>query len=104
MGGDPMADHPLKIFEKIDPELLMLVNTTNDFALADGALPRKIKFLIAMALDASEGAVEGVRALADQAMKAGATKEEIVETIRVAQYICGVGSVYTAARAFKELF
>jgi alkylhydroperoxidase/carboxymuconolactone decarboxylase family protein YurZ len=104
MGGDPMADHPLKIFEKIDPELLMLINTTNDFALADGALPRKIKFLIAMALDASEGAVEGVRALADQAMKAGATKEEIVETIRVAQYICGVGSVYTAARAFKELF
>jgi alkylhydroperoxidase/carboxymuconolactone decarboxylase family protein YurZ len=104
MGGDPMADHPLKIFEKIDPELLMLINTTNDFALADGALPRKIKFLIAMALDASEGAVEGVRALADQAMKAGATKEEIVETIRVAQYICGVGSVYTAARALKELF
>jgi alkylhydroperoxidase/carboxymuconolactone decarboxylase family protein YurZ len=104
MGGDPMAEHPLKIFDKIDPELLKLVKTTNDFVLADGALPRKIKFLIAMALDASEGAVEGVRALAEQAMKAGATKEEIVETIRIAQYICGVGSVYTAARAFKELF
>ncbi len=99
-----MAEHPLKIFEKIDPELLKLIRTTNDFALADGPLPRKIKFLIAMALDASEGAVEGVRALAEQAMKAGATKEEIVETIRVAQYICGVGSVYTAARAFKDLF
>jgi len=37
-------------------------------------------------------------------MKAGATREEIVETLRVAQYICGVGSVYTAARAFKDLF
>ncbi len=99
-----MAEHPLKIFEKIDAELLKLIKTTNDFALADGGLPRKIKFLIAMALDASEGAVEGVRSLAEQAMKAGATKEEIVETIRVAQYICGVGSVYTAASAFKELF
>jgi alkylhydroperoxidase/carboxymuconolactone decarboxylase family protein YurZ len=104
MGGDPMAEHPLKIFEKIDPELLKLVRATNDFALADGALPRKIKFLIAMALDASEGAVEGVKSLAEQAMKAGATREEIVETLRVAQYICGVGSVYTAARAFKDLF
>ncbi len=99
-----MAEYPLKIFEKIDPDLLKLVRDTNVFALADGALPRKVKFLIAMALDASEGAVEGVKALAEQAMKAGATKEEIVETIRVAQYISGVGSVYTAARALKELF
>ncbi len=103
MGGDQMAEHPLKIFEKIDPELLKLVKETNAFALADGALPRKIKFLIAMALDASEGAVEGVKALAEQAMKAGATKEEIVETIRVTQFISGVGSVYTAARALKGI-
>jgi len=57
-----------------------------------------------MALDASEGAVEGVRSLAEQAMKAGATRQEIIETLRVAQYICGVGSVYTAACAFKDLF
>jgi alkylhydroperoxidase/carboxymuconolactone decarboxylase family protein YurZ len=76
-----MAEHPLKIFEKVDPELLKLVKTTNDIALADGALPPKIKFLIAMALDASEGAVEGVRSLPEQAMKAGATKEEVVETL-----------------------
>jgi alkylhydroperoxidase/carboxymuconolactone decarboxylase family protein YurZ len=55
-------------------------------------------------LDASEGVVEGVRLIAEQAMKAGATKEEVVETLRVAQYISGVGSVYTAARAFKDLF
>jgi alkylhydroperoxidase/carboxymuconolactone decarboxylase family protein YurZ len=103
-GGDQMAEFPLKIFEKLDPELLKLVRETNAFALTDGALPKKIKFLMAMALDASHGAVEGVRSLAEQAMKAGATKEEIMETLRVTQYISGVGSVYTAARAFKELF
>ena len=99
-----MAEHPLKIFEKIDPELLKLVRETNSFALAEGALPKKFKLLIAMALDASHGAARGVRSLAEQAMKAGATKEEIVETIRVAQYISGVGSVYTAADALRELF
>jgi len=99
-----MADHPLKIFEKIDPDLLKLVRETNAFALADGALPRKIKFLIAMALDAAHGTVEGTKSLAEQAMKAGATREEIIETIRVAQYISGVGSVYVAARALRELF
>jgi alkylhydroperoxidase/carboxymuconolactone decarboxylase family protein YurZ len=99
-----MAEHPLKVFEKIDPELLALVRNTNTFALADGALPRKFKFLMAMALDASHGAVRGVRSLAEQAMKAGATKEEIAETMRVVQYISGVGGVYTAADAFKEIF
>ena len=99
-----MAEHPLKVFEKLDPELLTLVRNTNTFALADGALPRKFKFLIAMALDASHGAVRGVKSLAEQAMKAGATKEEIAETMRVVQYISGVGGVYTAADAFKEIF
>jgi alkylhydroperoxidase/carboxymuconolactone decarboxylase family protein YurZ len=99
-----MAEHPLAILEKIDPELLKHVRDTNAFALADGALPRKVKFLIAMALDAAHGTVEGTRALAEQAIKAGATREEIVETIRVAQFVSGVGSVYVAARALKELF
>ena len=59
---------------------------------------------MAMALDASVGAVEGVKALTALAMKEGATKEEIGETLRVAQYISGVGSVYTAAHALKEQF
>lgn len=73
-------------------------------ALNDGALPRKTKLLMAMALDASQGTVEGVRSLAQQTLNAGASKQEIMEAVRVAQYICGVGCVYTAARAFKDLF
>ena len=93
----------MKIFEKLDPELLKLVENTNRFALSDGALPRKFKLLIAMALDASLGAVQGVKSLARAAMQAGATREEILEAVRVANYISGVGSVYTAAQALKEL-
>ncbi len=99
-----MAENPLKIFEKLDPELLKLVDNTRALALNDGALPRKTKLLIAMALDVSQGTVEGVRSLAEQAVKAGATKEEIIEALRVADFICGVGCVYTAAHAFKDLF
>jgi alkylhydroperoxidase/carboxymuconolactone decarboxylase family protein YurZ len=99
-----MADHPLKIFEKIDPDLRKLVQSTNDFALADGALPKKFKLLIAMAIDAAHGAADGVKSLAVQALKAGASKEEIVEAIRVTQYVSGVGAVYTAARGFAEIF
>ena len=99
-----MAENPLKIFEKMDPELLKLVDQAKALALNDGALPRKFKLLIAMALDASQGTAEGVMSLAQQALNAGATKEEIMEAVRVAQYVCGVGCVYTAAHAFKEVF
>ena len=98
-----MSENPLKILEKLDPDLLKLVESTSNLALSDGALPKKFKLLIAMALDASLGAVQGVKTLAQSAMKAGATKEEIMETLRVAQYISGVGSVYTAAQALKEI-
>ena len=99
-----MAENPLKIFEKLDPELLKLIDNTKSLALNDGALPRKIKLLNAMALDASQGTVEGEKSLTQQALNAGATKEEIMEALRVAQYICGAGCVYTAAHAFKEIF
>jgi alkylhydroperoxidase/carboxymuconolactone decarboxylase family protein YurZ len=99
-----MCEHPLKIFEKLDPELLKLVENNSEFVFTDGNLPKKFKLLIAMSLDASHGAVQGVRALAQKAMQAGATKEEIMEALRVTQYISGVGSTYTAAQAFKELF
>jgi len=37
-------------------------------------------------------------------MRARATKEEIMEALRVAQYISSIGSVYTAANVFKKLF
>jgi AhpD family alkylhydroperoxidase len=98
-----VPEHPLKIYEDLDPKLLELVNSTRDLALVDGVLPRKIKLLIAMVLDAVQGASDGVQSLAREAIKAGATKEEIAEALRVAQYICGVGCVYTAARALKDV-
>ncbi|NJD76456.1 MAG: carboxymuconolactone decarboxylase family protein [Candidatus Methanoperedens sp.] len=99
-----MTENPLKIYEKLDPELLKFVENSGDFVFADGALPRKFKLLIAMAFDASYGAVNGVKSLAQQAIEAGATQEEITEALRVAQYLGGVGSIYTAGQALKELF
>lgn len=98
-----VTEHPLKIYEKLDPELLRHVEDSGEFVFADGALPRKYKLLIGMAFDASHGAVQGVKALARQAIEAGATNEEITETLRVAQYLSGVGCVYIAGQALKEL-
>ncbi|MBI4268070.1 MAG: carboxymuconolactone decarboxylase family protein [Chloroflexi bacterium] len=97
-------ESPLKTLERLDAELLKLVNDCNSSALNDGALSRKHKLLIAMALDAAHGTADGVRSLAQQALRVGATKDEVMEALRVAFYISGAGAVYTAARALGEVF
>jgi alkylhydroperoxidase/carboxymuconolactone decarboxylase family protein YurZ len=98
-----MADDPLKPIEALDPELFKTAHQLGHFALGEGgALPRKVKLLIALALDADHGTAEGVRHLTKMAQAAGATREEIAETLRVALYVGGVGTTYTAAAALKE--
>jgi len=99
-----MPMHPLDIIKTNDPALFENVEKTRFLALEDGALSKKHKLLIALALDAAHGAEAGVKSLAAQALQSGATKEEILEAVRVAGYIGGVGSVYTAANAFRDLF
>jgi alkylhydroperoxidase/carboxymuconolactone decarboxylase family protein YurZ len=98
-----MAEHPLATMKKLDPEFMKHLEELDALVYADGALPRKVKLLMAMAFDAAEGAAGGVRALAEQAMKAGATKEEIAEALRVAFHLSGVGSLYTASFGLKDI-
>ena len=99
-----MNANPLDIIKKVDKELFENISKTKEISLEDGALSKKNKILIAIALDASHGAVNGVKALATLAIQNGATKPEILEAIRVANYISGVGSVYTAADALRDIF
>jgi len=98
-----MAEHPLATMKKLDPEFMKHLEEIDALVYADGALPRKVKLLIAMAFDAAHGAAGGVRALAEQAMKAGATKEEIAEALRVAFHLSGVGSLYAASFGLKDI-
>ena len=98
-----MADNPLEILQKVAPELFDEVERDRGQTFVDGALPKKTKYLIALALDANHGAIHGVTSLGKAALAAGATKAEVVEAVRVAYFIGGVGSVYTAARGLKDV-
>jgi alkylhydroperoxidase/carboxymuconolactone decarboxylase family protein YurZ len=98
-----MPDHPLSTMRKLDPDFMKRVDDMDALVYADGALPRKFKLLIAMAFDAADGAPGGVRHLAEQALKAGATKPEIAEALRVAFHLSGAGSLYVASFALKDL-
>lgn len=98
-----MQYDPLAALASVDPKLREHVRTNSAFVYADGALPKKIKLLLAMAFDAEHGAENGVRSLATQAIEAGATAEEIAEVLRVASHLTGVGCLYTASAALKEV-
>ncbi|MDD3248117.1 MAG: carboxymuconolactone decarboxylase family protein [Methanosarcina sp.] len=98
-----MSENPLKVIMDKDPELFSLLENTQKLSFTEGGIPLKYKSLIAMVLDAANGAVDGVKFFAIQAMEEGATKEEIMQAIRIAQYICGAGSVYTAASALNDV-
>lgn len=99
-----MERHPLDPIKELDPEFFDFVAQIRKRAFADGALSVKTKYLIAMALDAAHGAVGGVAALARLAIKHGASKEEIMEALQVANFISGVGTVYTASFGLAEVF
>jgi alkylhydroperoxidase/carboxymuconolactone decarboxylase family protein YurZ len=99
-----MPKSPLDVIGVNDPELLTEINHARDLALTEGTLSLKHKLLIALALDAAQGTIAGVKSLAMQAMDHGATKAEIMETLRVVNYICGAGSMYTAAAALQEIW
>ncbi len=96
--------NPFDVLKENNPQLFERAVSARDLAFRDGALSRKQRLLIAIALDASEGASDGVKNLARQALDAGATREEIFETLDVAYYITGVGSIYAAIRGLEEIF
>ncbi|NLA57565.1 MAG: carboxymuconolactone decarboxylase family protein [Firmicutes bacterium] len=99
-----MSSNPLAVIEAKDKKLYDNLTATRKMIFEDGALGARHKLLIAMALDAALGASAGVKSLALQAMEAGATEEEIMEAIRVAYYVTGAASVYTAAAGLQDVF
>jgi len=99
-----MSGNPLDSYRKIDSEVVKTFENAQDLALSEGALPKKTKVLIAMAIDAENGALQGVIELGKRAIALGATKEEITETLRVAYFIGGAGTLFTSARALQNLF
>ena len=98
-----MDGHPLQAIKDSDAALFERIIATKDFAFQEGEVSKKHKLLIALAIDVAKNSENGIRSLTNQAMERGATKQEIIETLRIANYICGAGSMYTAAAALKGL-
>ena len=92
----------VEVLEKNDPSLLAQMQSLQEFAGKDGALPAKIKTLMSMLGDAILGHADGVRAIAARARAQGASEEEIAETVRMAFLFAGMPGLVTGTHAFQK--
>jgi alkylhydroperoxidase/carboxymuconolactone decarboxylase family protein YurZ len=98
------VSNPLDVINEADPALAEEMANVRELAFQGGELSKKHKILIALAIDTVEHSEGGIRSLAQQALAAGATQNEIMETLRIAYHICGAGCMYAAARGLQGLF
>ncbi len=99
-----MSGNPLDVYKEFDPQIIEYYKNLETLTYSEGVLSLKIKLLIAMTIDTEHGTVQGATALGKRAMKAGATKEEIVEALRVAYQIGGNRALFTSALVLQNLF
>jgi alkylhydroperoxidase/carboxymuconolactone decarboxylase family protein YurZ len=99
-----MSANPLDIYLEFDPKVIECFKNLQNLTFAEGALPQKFKTLIAFAIDVEHGAVQGATALGRRAIQLGATREEIVEALRVSYHVGGNRALFTAALVLQSLF
>jgi AhpD family alkylhydroperoxidase len=96
---------PALALRKAIPEVYEGFNALHSAVYADGALDRKTKELIALAIATNEHCDGCIASHARGAAKAGATDAEVAETLGVCiQMMGGPGTVYAprALAAFRE--
>jgi alkylhydroperoxidase/carboxymuconolactone decarboxylase family protein YurZ len=98
-----MSVNPLDIYGQFDMKVLESFENVQDLMLSEGTLSQKLKLLIAMAIDVEHGAQQGATASGWRVMKLAATKDEIVEVLRVAYYR-GNRAIFTGALVLQNLF
>jgi AhpD family alkylhydroperoxidase len=83
------------------PEVYRSFNDLGAAALAEGALPTKVKELLAMAIGVVHGCDGCIASHARGAAKAGATDQEAAEAIGVAILMHGGPATIYGARAYE---
>jgi alkylhydroperoxidase/carboxymuconolactone decarboxylase family protein YurZ len=99
-----VSANPLDAYKEFYPEAIQSFNRPQDLVFCEGTLPQKFKVLTAIAIDVEHGALQGATALGRRALKLGATKDEIIETLRVSYYVGGNRALFTSAKVLQNLF
>ncbi|MFO7153300.1 MAG: carboxymuconolactone decarboxylase family protein [Bacillota bacterium] len=83
-----------------DPDFGKAIEEVYSSAMGEGTLDKKTKLLIALAVDAVNGATQGVANIARQLKDMGVSDEEIREALRIAYFASGNSILASYAAAF----
>ena len=100
--AQPQAAPWQTMLEENAPDLLKNVADVREAVLQEGALSLKVKTMMTMLCDALLGHADGVATIANRARAAGATEDEIAETVGVAFLFGGMPALVTGANAFRK--
>ena len=84
------------------PELIQVASGVQEHTLPDGALDHKTKTLMTMLCDALLGHDGGVTTIANRARAAGASEDEIIETVCIAFLMGGLTAFVSVSNAFRK--
>lgn len=87
-----------------DPRLLQaFIDQFNCTNTDMKVLPKKYRELIVMAIGAAKGVETTTKVHAENAVKAGATVDEICEVLRIIFFTCGVTALIPASEILEEI-
>ena len=102
-GHDPYGYSEMEWAEKLDPEYAAVRAELRRVAIGEGALSVKVKEMIVIGILAARGLQYGVTAHMRNAVKHGATFDELFECLKAA-HIPGGGMAYSVGiRSLQEL-
>jgi len=86
---------------KLSPETMTAFQAYDKAALADGAIPKKYKELMAIAVALTTQCPYCIEVHREQALKAGATEQELAEVVHVAAALRAGASVTHGTHLFQ---
>lgn len=101
-----LNEERLKLFEKFKqelPDLMVPESAKWEVVYKDGALSRKVKRLMALGIALRARCVNCIVGQTMRALEAGATKEEILETLSVNVAMSGTTGIAESLRVLKLL-
>jgi AhpD family alkylhydroperoxidase len=101
-----LEDERVELLDRLKqllPDLMDAEWSVRDFAYKQGALSTKVKRLIALAIALRAGCTNCILAQTKHALNAGATKDELLETISVEVVMSGTTGVAESLRVIKLL-
>ncbi len=85
-----------------DPKFFELMKGLQELVFAESSLDIKTKLMISLAVDASEGAGEGVQAISNTLRQMGVSEEQIAEVLRITYFTKANSTLVVSMNALKK--